>query len=130
MLTLGYFVKFPATYKDREKTTKDVVLKNISAVRESDDKIVVTSDTGKYEQIIEIYDSSINLKSSVKVSCTCESFKYEFAYSVFKDGSLTGPIHFIRSIMQRPKEKNKYNIASGCKHLVVLARQCIKTKIT
>jgi hypothetical protein len=128
MLTLGYFTKFPAIYKEREKLVPTVDLKNIS-VSQDEDKIIVTSNTGNYEQTIEIYDKTINLKSPVKVACTCESFKYEFAYSIYKDGSLIGALHFFRSIIQRPKEKNKYNIASGCKHLIALSRQCLKIKL-
>ena len=77
---------------------------------------------------MEIQDEIIHLNSPVKVFCTCESFKYEFANAVFRAGSLLKSVNFVRSIISRPKEKNQYNVPSGCKHIVALARQVIKIK--
>jgi len=126
-LTLGYFSKFPAAYKDREKSIGEVRFNNIhqDIIK---DKIIIHASTDKYQQEIEIQDEVIHLNSPVKVFCTCESFKYEFANAVFKAGSLLKSISFVRSIISRPKEKNQYNVPSGCKHIVALARQTIKIK--
>lgn len=129
MLTLGYFSKFPAAYKEREKSVQDVVFNKISPITKEDKTIFIVSSTGKYTQEIMIQDETIHLNSPCKVFCTCESFKYEFANSVFRSGSLLKPIEFVRSIIKRPKEKNEFNIASGCKHIVALARQVIKIKL-
>ena len=130
MLTLGYFSKFPAAYKDREKSISSVNFNNISPELDSENKkIIIKASTDKYQQELEIYDELIHLNSPVKVFCSCESFKYEFANSVFKAGSLLKPISFVRSIVSRPKEKNQHNIPCGCKHLVALCRQVTKIKI-
>ena len=129
MLTLGYMSKFPAAYKDREKSIKTVLFNKISPATHSGDKITVVSSTDKYTQEIVIHDKIIHLNSPCKVFCTCSSFKFEFANPVFKAGSLLKPIDFVRSIISRPKEKNEYNIPSGCKHLVALSRQVLKLKI-
>jgi len=129
MLTLGYFSKFPAAYKEREKSVQDVVFNKISPITKEDKTIFIVSSTGKYTQEIMIQDETIHLNSPCKVFCTCESFKYEFANAVFRSGSLLKPIEFVRSIIKRPKEKNEFNIASGCKHIVALARQVIKIKL-
>ena len=126
-LTLGYFSKFPAAYKDREKSIGEVRFNNIhqDIIK---DKIIIHASTDKYQQEMEIQDEIIHLNSSVKVFCTCESFKYEFANAVFRAGSLLKSVNFVRSIISRPKEKNQYNVPSGCKHIVALARQVIKIK--
>ncbi len=129
MLTLGYFSKFPSAYKEREKSVQDVVFNKISPITKEDKTIFIVSSTGKYTQEIMIQDETIHLNSPCKVFCTCESFKYEFANSVFRSGSLLKPIEFVRSIIKRPKEKNEFNIASGCKHIVALVRQVIKIKL-
>ena len=126
-LTLGYFSKFLAAYKDREKSIGEVRFNNIhqDIIK---DKIIIHASTDKYQQEMEIQDEIIHLNSPVKVFCTCESFKYEFANAVFRAGSLLKSINFVRSIISRPKEKNQYNVPSGCKHIVALARQVIKIK--
>jgi hypothetical protein len=126
-LTLGYFSKFPAAYKDREKSIGEVRFNNIhqDIIK---DKIIIHASTDKYQQEMEIQDEIIHLNSPVKVFCTCESFKYEFANAVFRAGSLLKSVKFVRSIISRPKEKNQYNVPSGCKHIVALARQVIKIK--
>ena len=128
MLTVGYFSKFPAAYKDREKSIKDVVFTNITSITTESGATLIKSSTSKYQQEVEIKDEHIHLNSQCKIFCTCESFKYEFANAVFRAGSLLKPIEFVRSIIKRPKEKNEYNIASGCKHIVALSRQILKMK--
>ncbi len=129
MLTLGYFSKFPAKYKEREKLTKEVIFTNINTTITEKDTILINSSTNKYQQTMEIYDNNIHTNSPCKVFCNCESFKYEFANALFRAGSLLKPIEFVRSIIKRPKQKNEYNIASGCKHIVVLSRHVLKLKI-
>jgi hypothetical protein len=126
-LTLGYFSKFPAAYKDREKSIGEVRFNNIhqDIIK---DKIIIHASTDKYQQEMEIQDEIIHLNSPVKVFCTCESLKYEFPNAVFRAGSLLKSVNFVRSIISRPKEKNQYNVPSGCKHIVALARQVIKIK--
>jgi len=128
LLTLNDFIRFPTAFKDREKLVDKIRLLSIIP-KKTEYGIEVKSRTDKYEQIIEIYDNKINLKSSVKVTCNCESFKFEFANAVFKAGSLINAIAFLRSIIKRPKEKNEFNIPSGCKHIIALARACLKIKI-
>jgi len=96
MLTLSYFTKFPSAFKEREKLVNGVQLVNIKAEYNSDDnKILITSNTmNGYQQEIEIEGDKITLRSHCKVSCTCDSFKYEFAHAIFRAGSLLKPIHF------------------------------------
>lgn len=129
MLTVGFFSKFPSAYKDREKSIKSVVFNNITPIVNENGTIFIKSSTDRYTQEVEIQDENIHLNSPCKIFCSCESFKYEFANAVFKSGSLLKSIEFIRSIVSRPKEKNQFNIPSGCKHIVALCRQILKLKI-
>ena len=129
MLTIGYFSKFPSLYKDREKSVKEVVFTKIVVNPDTDKNIIIDSSTEKYTQQIVIHDKTIHLNSPCKVYCSCESFKFEFANAIFRAGSLNSPLEFVRSIIKRPKEKNEFNIASGCKHIVALAREALKIKI-
>ena len=129
MLTLGYFSKWPAAYKDREKSVNTVFFNKISPPLIQDNIITIVSSTNKYTQEIIIHNDIIHLNSPCKVFCSCESFKFEFANAVFRSGSLTKSLDFIRSIVSRPKIKNEFNIPSGCKHIIALVRQVLKFKI-
>jgi hypothetical protein len=128
MLELGYFSKFPAIYRDREKTVNEISFTNIDYEITKNNTILIKSSTEKYDQEVEIVSDMISLKSPCKVYCTCESFKYEFANSLFKSGSLLKAISMVRSIVSRPKRKNPHNVPSGCKHIVALSRKIIKLK--
>lgn len=128
MLKLSHFTKFPSIYKNREKSVNDVIFTNMTAVVTDDKHVMIKSSTNKYIQEIEVFDDKITLNSLCKVYCNCESFKFEFANSIFRNGSLLHPMSFIRSIVKKPKEKNEYNTASGCKHIVALARASLKIK--
>lgn len=128
MLTISYFSKFPAIYKNREKLVQGVIFNKITPTIDGD-TIHISSSTDKYIQEVLIKGENIHLNSPCKIFCSCESFKYEFANAVFRNGSLLKPISFIRSIIKRPNEKNKFNIPSGCKHIVALMRQILKIKI-
>ena len=128
MLKLGHFTRFPAVYKDREELVKKVILRNIKVTKTDSDTIRITSSTNKYDQEIEIFDKSVHLNSPCKVSCTCQSLIYEFANSLFKEDSLLNPLEFLKSVITRPKVKNVFNIPSGCKHIVALAKSAIKIK--
>lgn len=127
MFTIGRLSRFPAKFKDREKTIQNIVKYNISQTETG--IIIVTSTTGQYEQKIEIYDNIIHMNSKCKFYCTCPSFKFEFAYSAFQQDALADPEKFLQSIAKKPKDKNQFGILSGCKHLVALARHCFKIKI-
>lgn len=129
MLTLGYFNKWPAIYSDREKLIRTITFNKLTPTFNENKTISIESSTDKYTQKIEILDENIHLNSQCKVFCSCESFKFEFANSISKHESLLEPMNFIKSIIERPKEKNKYNIPSGCKHIIALARQIIRRNI-
>jgi len=128
MLSIGYFSKWPAIYKTREKSVEDVIFTNINTTV-GENEITIDSTTEDYTQEIIIKDNTIHLNSPCGVFCSCESFKFEFANAVFRAGSLIKPIEFVRSIIKRPKEKNEFNIPSGCKHIIALSRQVLKMKI-
>lgn len=128
MIELKQLIRFPATFKEREKLVDQVKLTSIIPTK-TDYGFEIKSQTNKYKQIMEIHDSKISVKSPVKVSCDCESFKYEFCNAIYKAGSLVNAFSFLRSIISRPKEKNQYNVISGCKHLIKMSREVLKIKV-
>ena len=127
MLTLNNFIRFPTAFKDREKLVDKVRFLQIDPIK-TEYGFNVKSRSERYEQEIEFHDDKISLRSPVKVSCNCESFKFEFANAIYKAGSLINAAQFIRSIIKRPKEKNEFNLQSGCKHIIALSRACLKIK--
>lgn len=131
MMTLGQFTRFPAAFKQREKSVADVKLQNFQyEYDQEENKIKVTSDTTTgYRQELEIFDDKVTLRSPCKVYCNCQSFQYEFAHAIFKYDSLLHAPKLLRSIVQRPKSKNQFDIPSPCKHLVKLARETLKIKL-
>lgn len=129
MLTIGYLSKFPAAYRNRESSVKFVTFNEIKADKISDEIINIKSKTDKYIQEVEIYDKTIHLNSKCKIFCSCESFKFEFANSLFRQESLLHPTEFIRSVISRPKKTNQFNIVSPCKHIIALLRTITRMKI-
>jgi len=73
MLTLGYFSKFPAAYKDREKSVKNVIFTNIQRDVTDDGKIIIHARTDKYQQEMEIQDNTIHLNHLLKYSALAKA---------------------------------------------------------
>ena len=93
-----------------------------------DEKIIeINGTSGKYSQMIRILGEIIP-NSPVQITCNCESFKFEFSHAVFKNDSLINPQNFGPDIIKKPLEKNKYQIPSGCKHVIALANLILKQK--
>jgi effector-binding domain-containing protein len=128
MITFNDILKFPAQYSKRENSIQKVNMQ-LADVQDSDEILniggICSSQTGQYAQKIEIHKNSkdINLQNPVKLLCSCESFKYEFSGSLLKIESLLESEFFEYAIrMHKPKKKNIYQIPSGCKHIIALAR--------
>lgn len=134
MIELGKLTRFPAFFRYREKLVDSVELLNININQVEGEGILATSNSRSgHSQYIMIRDDKIGLKSLCKIYCTCESFKYDFAYALNKIDSLYIPsfidkMKMFRSTIKRPRERNVYNIPSPCKHIVKLARYLIRTK--
>jgi hypothetical protein len=124
MIAFGNILHFPANYKNREKNLKNINLIEFEKkYNDTEFKFIIKGlivGKNRYTPEIEVYTATgIHITSPVKIFCNCDSFKFEFAYAVAKYDSLLHPENFI---LHRPKEKNQFVTASGCKHIIALAK--------
>lgn len=121
MIQLKDIISFPAYYKKRNSTLKDVMINNIY-MNKYENEYIITSTSTKYKQEISFIGNTLSKETPIKIFCNCESFKFEFAHSIFIRNSLRNSDNFDEDIMKRSKEKNIYNIPCGCKHIVALGK--------
>jgi hypothetical protein len=91
-------------------------------------QIEIYGKANKYSPVIRFFGGDIIPNTQTQITCDCESFKFEFSHAVFKIQSLINPESFGPNIIKKPLEKNKYQIASGCKHVIALANIILKQK--
>lgn len=129
MLRFRDILNFPSFYSKRQDSIRNVISTITSVNNDLDNKeINITGSTGRYSQSIKIFGNDIIPNSLVQVTCDCESFKFEFSHAVFKNDSLINPESFGKFLNDKPLNKNKYQIPSGCKHIIALAHLILKQK--
>lgn len=119
MLTFSKILHFPATYKKRNENLKTITLNNFKPQIISNLPLMInySAKVNNHNPIIQTI-GKLNNNTPVIITCTCESFKFEFAKLVHKEGSLFDPENFV---LKQPKEKNPFGIAGPCKHILFLA---------
>lgn len=123
MIILNDLLNFPSFYRDRRQSLEGLI-PTITNFKELDTSYLFEGKVGKYNVAIEfIKKEPITLKSPVRVECSCASFKYEFAAVLFRNRGLYNRENFFVSL---PKEKNKFSIISGCKHIISFANYVLK----
>ena len=135
MLKFSDILKFPGQYSRREPSIAKVNIQ-LAHVEDQEDKVVVgglsTSQNGQYcpqihinkKSTTEDLKSAVQFDKNVKILCSCPSFKFEFAGALMKINSLLEEQYFAYAILtHKPKHKNIYQIPSGCKHIIALARK-------
>lgn len=125
MISFRNILNFPSFYRDRQDSWRKIN-PSIIDVKKTESDITIVSMTGKYEQNIVIHDTKLAPNTRVTISCTCPSFNFEFANTLFKNQGLNRPEEFMKAIQKVAKEKNPYNIPSGCKHIIALANLVMK----
>ena len=129
MLRFRDLLNFPSFYSKRQDSVKKVKSQITGVNKNSENNTIeINGSSGKYSQTITIFSDDIRPNVAVQITCTCESFKYEFSHAVFKNESLIDPINFRENIVKKPLDKNKYQIPSGCKHIIALANLTLKKK--
>ena len=131
MFKFSDILKFPGIYSKREEKIRKVNLQ-LANVEENNNLLtlggVCTSQRNQYGPKIEVHKNgkeNLNLYYPVKILCSCESFKYEFAGALLKVNALLEEEYFKYNIMMhKPRKKNIYQLPSGCKHIIALARHC------
>ena len=124
-MKLKQFLNFPAIYKERNNDVKIInpMLLNVKIYNEQP---LIIYKYKNYIINILLIGQQIDEDNEIKMSCTCPSFIFEFANSLYKSGNLFEPEKFIKSIKQVPKDKNKFNILTGCKHCISCCRHLFK----
>jgi len=128
---LQNFLQFPSLFTARQDSWKPLrprLEQREKKQKGKDNIIVLRGSTGDYEQFIELTADTIELSSPAKISCTCPSFKFEFAFALNKNEALYMPENFTESIQNPPKKKNLYKIPTACKHIIAFARFIDKHK--
>lgn len=126
MLQFKNILNFPSFFKERQVLVKQVTINIKNVTNNEDGSKLIQGTTGKFQPEILIIDGNLNLGTNVKINCDCPSFKFDFSKAVNKIGSLSHPEEFQKSIALRPKERNLFSIASGCKHIIALANLIYK----
>lgn len=126
MLRFRDLLQFPSFYSKRNSTIRQVNT-NITNIDRQEDYIEISGTSKDYKPIIRIF-GTIDINSYIMTSCTCKSFTFEFSHALYRIQSLINPQNFGIELLKKPLEKNKYLVASGCKHVISLANLIIKEK--
>ncbi len=125
MVEFRQLLTFPGVYFKRMISVTNIKNIKINNIEKNNDNIKIMATVNKHDVEIHFHDTQIKQNTPVSVVCTCESFKFEFAYTMNQQTSLIGAKHFI---LDSPKKKNTNNIISGCKHIIALAIYIQKNK--
>lgn len=119
MLKFRNLLNFPSYYSKRNNSVNTVFINHVNINKIDNDHILVSATTNN-KYITNIFTPiKVNLDSPVQISCTCDSFKFEFAYALYQINSL---YNFENYILKK-STKNKMNIPSPCKHIIALAKK-------
>ena len=99
-------------------STKDLdsmVTRKVSGIDHHIQCVAVNKKTGKaYNVDIELNTPKMELDSNCKVSCTCEDFKFRWAYVLWQQDALLHPKTFI---LTPPEKTNPNETLNACKHI-------------
>jgi len=77
--------------------------------------VVINKKSGKaYNIDIHMDTEKMTAQSKVKVACSCDDFKYRWAYTLHQKGSLLNPKSFV---LEPPKITNPDGNVNACKHI-------------
>ena len=125
-----HFLSFPSAYNDRNSSIlplKQITF--ITNVQILDNILKINGRVGNHAQTIELTKSKTLLNSEIKLFCDCESFRYEFYYTLLKHGAIPKEYTTIFENLNKsiiPKKKNVHGIISGCKHCISLCNEIQK----
>lgn len=100
------------------KEPKDIttmVVRKVSSLPYIIRGAAVNKKTGKaYNIDIHMDTEDLSNKSNLKVACSCDDFKYRWAYSLHQKGALLNPKNFV---LEPPKKTNPDLNINACKHI-------------
>ncbi len=124
-MILQQLLYLPAYYKNRQEAVNTVMLSNLN-IEKKENQLICNCIANRKYQVSIIINGRIQSSSEIMIDCTCESFKYEFAYTVGRDKSLIYPNRYLKTIS---KDKNKFLHLTGCKHLIKFGSYIFANKI-
>ena len=79
------------------------------------DGVVVNKKSGKgYNVSIQMDTKKMEPNSNVKVMCSCDDFKFRWAYVLYTKGALLNPKNFV---LEPPNKTNPNQTMNACKHI-------------
>lgn len=119
-IQLNDLLYFPSIFKGRDRSWK-VLKPKVTSIKIIDDYIEIIGNCNNHTQTIFLFNDVIDFSKSIRISCTCESFKYEFARELYLNDSLILDYPDLdNKLIQAPKEKNIHKKVTGCKHIIAL----------
>lgn len=122
MLTFRNILNFPSFYRKRQNSVDKIRNVMIRRTYLDENKLTIEGSINNHTPIIQFNEKNVDMNNTVSVSCTCQSFNFEFARVLFDHNSLYRPEIFTKAINKVPKEKNPFSVPSACKHVIALAR--------
>ena len=129
MLFLRNITQFPSYLNKRNVSVRIVAFERVN-IEKGENSITftgVTRKSGYHPQIeVQLVNGLISVQSPVKITCDCESFKFEFSFTVNRSEGLLGELPELPGKTMFPKQKNPHMVVSGCKHLIKLAQYILR----
>ena len=109
------------------KDYNDFVARKVSAQPYIVKGLVINKKTNKaYNIDIHMDTEELTQDTKVKVSCSCEDFKFRWAYVLYKEGALLNPNTFV---LEPPKKTNPDQIMNDCKHIHAFVKNEMSGKL-
>ena len=116
--------------KDLIKPPKDLDTMITRKVNDFDYKVngvAVNKKSGKGYNITIMMDTKeLTMDSNVKVVCTCEDFKYRWAYVLYTKDALLNPKTFQ---LTPPEKTNPNEVMNACKHIHAFMKNEMEHKL-
>ena len=122
-MKLKNIIVVPAKYKNREDKIRELILTNVKYIFDYPDLTISGIINQHMPTVKFLQPNHIDLNSNILIDCSCESFKYEFAYP--NKDNLIYPNKYID---KKPTQKNIYLIQGACKHIYALGRYIFSNK--
>lgn len=118
MIQFGRLLSFPLTFKNLTDKLKTVDISEIKATKSARNIQILANANGHVVEL-NIIDEKININSPVQLYCDCDFFKYNLAYTLYKNKSL---LHTNNFVLMPPRKKNQSMQLSGCKHIILVCQ--------
>jgi len=125
LIQFGRLLNFSKSFDHLKSKLAELPIEEIQARQLSSGVILVAAMVNEHEVNITIQGPKLAVNRDIKCFCDCESFKFDHAYSLYKQGSL---LHADRFVLKPPHKKNVNLEISGCKHIVLVAQTLWKNR--